>query len=125
MLSSFVSIKADEVDGRTGVATFVTDKLVRSLRCFREIEAAAIYGSRARGDFNRYSDIDLALFGERVTSETVFRVKNLIDDSFIVFPVDVTAVATLAPDSAIRHAIDRDGIVIYDRANPPSAATAR
>ena len=58
--------------------------------------------------------------GKRVAA----RVKNLIDDSFIVFPVDVTVVATLAPDSAIRRAIDREGIVIYDR-NAPSASTAR
>lgn len=115
----------DDVDDRTGIATFVLDELVRLVRGFVAVDRAVIYGSRARGDFRRYSDIDLALHGENVSMSDVARIKNAIDDSFIVFPVDVTAVATLAPDGSMRRTIERDGIVIYDRANSPSLLTAR
>lgn len=115
----------DALEARTGIAGFVRDALVRLVHGFASVDRAVIYGSRARGDFARYSDIDVALYGDRVSASDVARIKDAIDDSFIVFPVDVTAVVSLAPDSSMRRTIDRDGIVIYDRANPPSSVTAR
>ena len=125
MPSLNASAAKDEFDDLTGVGDFVRSRLVALIRHRPEIERAVIYGSRARGDYVGYSDIDLALYGDGVTRETVFRLKNAIDDSTIVFPVDVTAVSTLPPDSSIRRAIDRDGIVIYERDSDPAAATAR
>lgn len=122
---SIASLAKADVDETTGIASFVRDQLVRTIRGFSGVDRAVIYGSRARGDFARYSDIDIALYGDRVSMSDVARIKDAFDDSFIVFPVDVTAVSTLALDSSMRRTIDRDGIVIYDRASDPSPATAR
>ena len=122
---SIASLARADVDETTGIAGFIRDQLVRTISGFSEVDRAVIYGSRARGDFARYSDIDIALYSDRVSMSDVARIKDALDDSFIVFPVDITAVSKLPVNSSMRRTIDRDGITIYDRASDSSPATAR
>jgi predicted nucleotidyltransferase len=38
---------------------------------YPEIEKATIFGSRAKGNFKKGSDVDIALYGRKVTLDTV------------------------------------------------------
>jgi uncharacterized protein len=46
---------------------------------FKEIQTAKIFGSRAKGNFKPGSDIDLALFGAKVTDAIVTQVHGLLE----------------------------------------------
>ncbi len=47
--------------------------LQESLKNFREIEKAVIFGSRALGNYKKGSDVDIALFGTNITPGTISR----------------------------------------------------
>ncbi|MEK7295440.1 MAG: nucleotidyltransferase domain-containing protein, partial [Actinomycetota bacterium] len=51
------------------------------LAAFPEVTKAIIYGSRAKGTNKPGSDIDLTLFGDRLTSDIRGRIASCLDDS--------------------------------------------
>ena len=68
-----------------------------------------LFGSRARGDFHRTSDIDLAVQGGNVSRfrlDVEEEVRTLL--TFDVLDLD----GRLSPE--IREAIQRDGVLLYE-----------
>ncbi|MGG7058087.1 nucleotidyltransferase domain-containing protein [Clostridium tertium] len=49
-----------------------------ALSKFSEIEKGIIFGSRAMGNYKKGSDIDLALIGENITNNILFKVDDYI-----------------------------------------------
>ncbi|MFI3164760.1 MAG: nucleotidyltransferase domain-containing protein [Bacillota bacterium] len=49
----------------------ILTELVAFLRKYSEIENVVLFGSRARGDFSRLSDYDIAIFGDLKKNEIV------------------------------------------------------
>jgi len=47
------------------------EKLCNLFRKHEEIEQAVLYGSRAKGNFKPFSDIDITLMGDRLTYNTL------------------------------------------------------
>ncbi|MDR2183708.1 MAG: nucleotidyltransferase domain-containing protein [Clostridiales bacterium] len=47
-----------------GLPDYVMDEIIKTLRKFPEIKSAKIFGSRAKGNHDRYSDVDIAVFAE-------------------------------------------------------------
>jgi len=47
---------------------------------FPEIEKAAIFGSRAKGNFKPGSDIDIAIYGENVNFDTVSKLHSMLEE---------------------------------------------
>lgn len=45
--------------------------ILHTLEQFKEIEKASIFGSRALGNYKNGSDIDLVIYGSRVTDEII------------------------------------------------------
>lgn len=56
---------------------------------FPEISEVWLYGSRARGDFQRASDIDFCLFDE-IGFSIYLDILNKLDDLYIPFKFDLT-----------------------------------
>lgn len=81
------------------------------LRSFPEIEWAKIYGSRAMGNFERGSDIDLAYSAKRDCSADLLEALDSLPTPYLF---DVTHYPTLA-HVRLREHIDRVGIEIYRR----------
>lgn len=71
-----------------------------------------LFGSRAKGNAQPGSDIDLALKGPAVTEQTVLRLRVALDDLPLPFFFDVVHYETLQNPDLIDH-IDRVGRVIY------------
>ncbi len=99
---------------RFGLDDKYLDELTAILRSIPEIEEAVIYGSRARGDYRRASDINLSLRGPRLEDRHVVRLKTLLYESRIPYFVDVNIFHRLRNPQFIAN-IERDGIVCYRR----------
>jgi len=51
------------------------------IKSFPEIDRAVIFGSRAKGNQKAGSDIDIAIFGERVSLNTIASLKALLEET--------------------------------------------
>ncbi len=68
-----------------------------------------LFGSRARGDYKRTSDIDIAIF-ENVVKEDEYKIRNEFDELDIIYQVDLVFVNEITKkellDSIIRDGVD-------------------
>lgn len=87
-----------------------------AIKPFPEIEEALVYGSRAMGNFKPYSDIDIALKGERLTSRAVNALHSFLNDAAPRFPyrVDVLNYHEISNNELKKH-IDQQGKVLFKR----------
>lgn len=68
-----------------------------------------LFGSRARGDARRASDIDLALCAEApLPLDTMAALREALEESRVPFRIDLVDYARAAPE--LRQAIDREAI---------------
>jgi predicted nucleotidyltransferase len=96
-----------------------TISLIRGvLRTFPQVEKAVIYGSRAKGNYKRGSDIDLTLFGGELTDRVQSRIYWALDDLLLPYKIDLSRFSDLRHPALIEH-IRRVGLAIYER---PAAA---
>jgi predicted nucleotidyltransferase len=87
--------------------TLITD----CIRSFPEINWVKVYGSRAKGDFQRGSDIDLA-FSSPVDYSA--ELHEALDDLPTPYLFDVTHYETLRHVGLKEH-IERIGVIFYER----------
>lgn len=84
---------------------------------FPEIEQALLFGSRAKGDFQPGSDVDLAIKGHRLNRKQINRLNDLLNEEYpLPYFFDVLHYETLDSPDLIAH-IDRVGKVIYLQEN--------
>lgn len=74
-----------------------------------EIERAVIFGSRAMGNFKMGSDIDIAVFGEKITFEILSRLHGKLNESLpIPYFIDIVNYNTIEMES-LKHHIQSEG----------------
>ncbi len=54
--------------------------IIDVIRSMEEIDKAVIFGSRAKGNYNPGSDIDLAIYGEKVTFDTLATLRAMLEE---------------------------------------------
>ena len=79
------------------------------------VESACIFGSRARGDYRKGSDIDIALFGENLTFQINTKIYFEIDDLYLPYKIDLINFNSLGEDDKIKDSILKEGVEIYAR----------
>jgi len=72
------------------------------------IEKVILFGSRAKGNFKKYSDIDIALLGS-VTSLNAEKIKLDLNELPIIYKFDVLSYNELKNPQLKQH-IDRVGV---------------
>ncbi|HEY2800814.1 MAG TPA: nucleotidyltransferase domain-containing protein [Chthoniobacterales bacterium] len=90
------------------------------LTAFPQVEKAILYGSRAKGNYQRGSDIDLALFGDELSDRLISRIYWALDDLLLPYKIDLSHFAKLKHERLVEH-IQSAGISIYDRAGQEAA----
>ena len=107
-----------------GLSPKVAGTIRKILAAFPEVERAVIYGSRAKGTHKPGSDIDLTLFGDRLTSDIRSHIAARLDDSPIPHTMDLSLYAEL-DHAQLREHIDRVGVVFYERGSLWAAESAQ
>ena len=74
------------------------------------IEKMVLFGSRARGDFKRTSDIDIAVTGGDIPRFTL----DLDEETDTLLEYDVVDMDESVQEE-LRDAIEKEGIVIYEK----------
>jgi predicted nucleotidyltransferase len=97
-----------------GLSQSDTKKIQEVLERFPFIDKAVLYGSRAKGNFKAGSDIDLALFGQHLSFDTLVAVAMAVDDLLLPYVVDLSAY-DMIDNPALREHIDRVGCVLYQK----------
>jgi predicted nucleotidyltransferase len=79
-----------------------------------QVESVILYGSRAKGNYKPFSDVDITLKGESLTRKDINRISLAIDDLLLPYQFDVSIFHTLKNKELIEH-VERVGIVIYTK----------
>lgn len=87
------------------------------LRRHEEVTEAKIFGSRAKGNSQPNSDIDLALWGN-ISLPTLAAIAGELDELPLPYTFDVQAYDTIH-HQPLREHIDRVGQSFYTRAGEP------
>lgn len=82
---------------------------------YSHVGQAILYGSRAKGNYKPFSDVDITLVGYELTREDLNNILLEIDDLLLPYQVDLSLFHKLKNEALIDH-IRRRGIVIYQQA---------
>jgi predicted nucleotidyltransferase len=81
---------------------------------FSEIECGIIFGSRAMGNYKKGSDIDLAIKGKGVTSKTLYKLSDLLNEEFpLPYFFDLIHYEAIS-NANLKDHIDKEGKIIYE-----------
>ncbi len=90
------------------------EKIKTVLSSCPRIERVYLYGSRAKGNYQKGSDIDLALVAPELSLSEMFRIENQLDDLLLPWSIDLVLYNKISNPELMDH-ISRVGIVIYDK----------
>ena len=76
------------------------------------IQKAVLYGSRAKGNFKNYSDIDLTLQGEDLSPHLLADIAEALDELLLPYSIDLSIFEQLNHAALTTH-IERVGVVFY------------
>ena len=96
----------------------LTDQEIQQLKVYLaaipEIKRAWIYGSRAKGNYKAFSDVDLTLEGTTLTRRHLLRLATQLHDSSLPYQFDLSLYDTLKNPDLLSH-IGRCGRIIYEK----------
>ncbi len=104
-----------------GLSPKTLDEIKTALAHFPEVEKAVLYGSRAKGNYRRGSDIDLALLGTGLNHQLLARLGSALDDLVLPYRIDVSVFPQTRNTDLIEH-IRHVGVPIYEK---PRVASGR
>lgn len=96
-----------------GIKESIIEDIVNIIKKHKEVTKAVIFGSRARGDYKKASDIDIALFGEELTNTVNAKIFYEIEDLYMPYKVDLINFNALNEENKIRENILKEGVEIY------------
>lgn len=83
---------------------------------FQDLDRVIIYGSRAKGTYKPYSDIDITLLGGKLNLTLQQRIENELDDLLLPYKFDVSIMNDISNADLIDH-INRVGKIFYERSS--------
>lgn len=103
-----------EAASRFGLTESTIGKIAAVFSQHPEIEKAVLYGSRAKGNWRRGSDIDLTLMGDQLSYALLSRIEIQIDDLLLPYSVDLSLFKHIDNPDLVDH-IQRVGVVFYEK----------
>lgn len=89
-------------------------KIFSTFAHFPHIERAILFGSRAKGCYKPFSDIDIALTGDNLSFNDLLCLNDEIDDLLLPYEFDFCIYKNLKSEELKGH-IQKKGIVVYEK----------
>ena len=99
-----------------GLETMEMDKIIMSIASIDGVDKAVIYGSRAKGNYKPFSDVDISLVGKSLSYSDLLRFHSIIDDLLLPYEIDLN-IFDLIQNENLKEHILRCGRVIYESRN--------
>lgn len=101
------------METKYGISEIDWKKVYSVFSHFPHIEKAIIFGSRVKGTYKAFSDVDIALIGDFLDLNDLLNLKTEIDDLLLPYEFDFCIYKELKNKELKSH-IDRIGVVIYN-----------
>ncbi|MCO6439712.1 MAG: nucleotidyltransferase domain-containing protein [Nitrococcus mobilis] len=95
-----------------GLPPHVLEQLKAVFRAWPRIERVILYGSRAKGNYRKGSDIDLCLEGQALEVADLLKLDAQIDDLLLPWKFDLSLRQMIDNPNLLAH-IERVGVPIY------------
>jgi len=90
------------------------DSIISILKSNEKVKSVILFGSRAKGNYDPGSDIDIALKGEQLNLDDLIEFYVEMDKLLIPNKVDIVIFDRIEEKALIEH-INRVGVVLYDK----------
>jgi predicted nucleotidyltransferase len=98
-------------DSKLGFKSGDLETIVQTFAKFPEIKKAVIFGSRAKGNYQSGSDVDIAVWA--ISNEPIWQLSGILNDE-ILLPYKFDIVNYDAIDNGeLKEHINRAGVEIY------------
>ncbi len=98
-----------------GLKPEILNKIHQVFAQYPQVEQAIVYGSRAKGNYNPGSDIDLTLTGTALNLNLLYKIATALDDLLLPYTIDLSIYEDIDnPD--LRAHIERVGQIFYQAA---------
>ena len=96
-----------------GLTGDVLQQICALIANHKSIQRAVIFGSRAKGNYKKYSDIDICLYGEIDPNEAEL-IRSGLSELDVIYNFDVAAFNGIKNEELKEH-ISRCGVEFYSR----------
>jgi predicted nucleotidyltransferase len=96
---------------QSGLKPVVLEKIRKVFAAYPEINQVILYGSRAKGNYRRGSDIDLTIKSDQLTLLQLMRIEQELDDLLLPYKIDLSLFRTIENQDLIDH-IERVGLIL-------------
>ena len=94
------------------------EKIIKDLKEIfsrnESIDKVILYGSRAKGNYRKGSDVDLVLSGNGLNLKTIYSIREEIDCLNLPYEFDLSIFNKINNPELLEH-IQRVGIIFYQR----------
>ena len=101
---------------RFGIEKEILDKIIEIFKKYKQVKKACIFGSRARGDYRRGSDVDICIWLEEESENPIYKIQNELEEVNTILLFDVVAFNSITKES-LKESIIKEGVIIYEREN--------
>ncbi len=94
-----------------GLDSDLVSKLNKIFSEYPEIETAIIYGSRAKGNYTKGSDIDITIIAPEMDFKKFMELYSRLEELNIPYKIDLTKFDLI--DNNMKNHIERVGKILY------------
>lgn len=84
------------------------------LQKYSSIDVVKVFGSRAKGNFDVRSDLDMAAFGDDIKTEEMNMARLDLEETDLPFAIDFINYESIK-NSSLKEHINRVGTIIYQK----------
>jgi uncharacterized protein len=93
----------------TGLSSQCIEKIKAIFSQFPQVKKVLLYGSRAKGNYNNGSDIDLSIMNKEVDFSDLIKIESALDNILLPYKIDLNLFSKIK-NTELKEHIQREGI---------------